>query len=102
MDGTEQALEQAYGPFVPGSTARARRVENAKRGLRTCWFCIEPFEPHIEVTPNGKVRKLGRGRWYCSRQCADTDRARRRREVAKQTDPGLLVLDLSRCRGCAA
>ncbi len=101
MHATEDALELAYGPFVPGSAARAIRVENAKHGYRTCWRCLEPFAPRRERRADGSLTRLGRGRWYCSRACADADRSTARAEP-EPIDPDVLVIDLRRCRGCAA
>jgi len=102
MHGTQDALEQAYGPFVPGSVARARRIENARHGYRTCWRCLEPFAPRRERRADGSLSRLGRGRWFCSRACADADRRARPATEPEASDPSVLVLDLRRCRGCAA
>ena len=62
-----EQMHAAYGPFVPGSAARALRAENADRGLRTCWQCLNGYRPHT-----GSSRwpgSLGRGRWFCSWAC---------------------------------
>lgn len=52
------AMTLAYGPFQPGSVARAIRHDNAARGYRTCWHCLEAFRSQLPA------------RWYCSQACA--------------------------------
>ncbi len=97
-------MEAAYGPFQPGSVARAIRHDNARHGFRTCWFCLDPFRPSRVVVVDGRLRRRGRGRWYCSRSCATADR----RAHALSDPPvvemlgGELVLDLRRLRGATA
>lgn len=99
----DEMLTQAYGPFWPGSAARDLRTENARRGYRTCWYCIEAFRPQRVTAADGSVRRPGRGRLYCSTRCA---RAARRREaggpVFEFVDADTIVFDLRGCRGCAA
>jgi len=59
-----EQMHAAYGPFVPGSAARALRADNAARGLRTCWQCLDGYRPHT-----GSSRwpgSLGRGKRFCS------------------------------------
>lgn len=66
----ERLAEQettAYGPFVPGSAARAVRYENTRCGLRTCWQCLGGYRRR-EV-PDGPVHYPGRGRYFCSVPC---------------------------------
>lgn len=100
---TDEQMEAAYGPFVPGSNARAIRHEHARLGYRTCWFCLGPFRP-TRLRVDGHLRRPGRGRWYCSRSCALADR----RAHARPTKPviefvgGELVLDLRRLRRSVA
>lgn len=48
----------AYGPFQPGTLARAIRHDNAARGYRTCSLCFEAFRSHRPA------------RQYCSQACA--------------------------------
>jgi hypothetical protein len=97
-------MEAAYGPFQPGTVARAIRNDHARAGFRTCWFCLGPFRPTREIGPDGRLRRPGRGRWYCSRSCALADRSTH----AHSTKPtieivgGELVLDLRRLRGVVA
>jgi hypothetical protein len=99
---TKDQMRTAYGSFAPGSAARDLRTENARRGYRTCWHCLDAFKPRRVLDGDGHTRRVGRGRWFCSRSCADADRARRPPVAQATDDPDLLVLDLRRCRGCAA
>lgn len=95
-------LTLAYGPFQPGTVARAIRDDHAALGYRTCWHCLGPFRPQRFVSSDGRLHRPGRGRWYCSRDCARADRADTLgRSIAEVHDDGLLVLDLGRGRGRA-
>lgn len=115
MSAATDALTLAYGPFTPGSPARAIRDEHAERGQRTCWHCLSAFSPRRVANEDGQLRRLGRGRWYCSTECAQAERADafardralaalRGREVRSRHllinvgDDGSVVLDLSRGR----
>jgi hypothetical protein len=60
-----EQMHEAYGPFVPGSPARALREEHAAHGLHTCWQCLDGYRPHKGSRPGS----LGRGRWFCSWAC---------------------------------
>lgn len=79
---TDQSALDAYGPFQPGSAARALRHDNAQRGLRTCWRCLTGYRQHL-VRPSeapgtgGRTRDLGRGAYYCSWECYRLDLAER-------------------------
>jgi hypothetical protein len=73
----DRMLRAAYGPFPPGSVARAQRDENSRKGLATCHCCLQAFNPNDTV----KI-------WYCSLDCARGDDRRYAR-----THPG--------CRTCA-
>lgn len=96
----EDQMRAAYGPFVPGSNARAIRHDHARDGFRTCWHCLAPYRPTRAVRADGHLSRRGRGRWYCSRACATADR----RAAEHPTTPviemagGELVLDLRRLR----
>lgn len=94
-------LQRAYGPFVPDSTARLLRTENAKRGFRTCWFCLAAYRPERVTDDEGRLHQLGRGRYYCSPECARADRGESV-TIAEFPGDGTLVLDLRRCSECAA
>lgn len=59
-------LAAAYGPFTPGSPARAIRAENWARGLRTCWQCLGGYRSRYERDEHGRERHLGSGRAFCS------------------------------------
>lgn len=99
---TEQyldALTLAYGPFQPGTVARAIRHEHAALGLRTCWHCIRPFKPRRYVDDDGRLHRVGRGRMYCSTGCARAARRNRReqqgaREQRASAHSGHLGADL--------
>lgn len=68
LEQVEQQLYAAYGPFVPGSDARRLRAENAERGLKTCWQCLDGYKPRHERV--GQVSHgYGRGKWFCSVAC---------------------------------
>ena len=71
----ELVLRSVYGPFVPHSDARAIREANARRGFKTCWHCLEAFRPVRVVESDGTLYRPGRGRWYCSPECARAYRA---------------------------
>jgi hypothetical protein len=97
----EDPMWAAYGPFWPGSVARAIRIDNARRGYRTCWHCLDAFGPQRITRADGTLHRPGRGRWYCSRSCA----AAYRREhpavgFADGSTADVLVLDLSGYQGC--
>jgi len=83
-------LTEAYGLFVPGSLARAKRHENAEKGLATCHNCGEAYPPDQRVAT-----------WYCSPCCARCgDPAYRRSYPRTQaTDDGFSI-DLTDC-ACA-
>lgn len=100
----DEMLAQAYGPFTPGSLARAVRADNALLGLRTCWFCLAAFAPRRVVDETGRVRRLGRGRFFCSSQCAAYERRRaaRERSIVTANPDGSFTIDLRRCWDCAA
>ncbi len=102
----DQAMQDAYGPFQPGTVARAIRWDNWQRGLKTCWNprCLAAFRPERVIGDDGKVHRFGRGRWYCSARCAQADRREQGRQspVVGLGDDETLVIDLRRCRGCAA
>lgn len=99
----DRAMHDAYGPFTPGSEARAIRSENAKLGFRTCWHCLERFRPERRIGGDGRLHRPGRGRWFCSRRCALADRAARLGTDIPTIDivGGELVLDLRRFRRSA-
>ena len=91
----------AYGPFQPGTVARAIRHENWALGLRTCWYCLTAYRPETFVADDGRRRRPGRGRWYCSRECSREARvAEKSAPVVQVLDDGSVLLDLRRCRGC--
>jgi hypothetical protein len=96
-------MTAAYGPFKPDTAARALRTENAKRGYRTCWNpdCLTAYRPHEVIGADGQRHQLGRGRWYCSPACARADRGMLG-PIAEFIGDDTLVLDLTRCRECAA
>jgi len=100
----DEMLRDAYGPFTPGSDARAIRHENARHGLRTCWHCLAAFAPRVELDADGRRHRLGRGRFYCSGTCSRADRRTTRRQHPSTVDAagGELVIDLRRLRGAAA
>lgn len=100
----EEMMRQAYGPFVPGSTARHLRVENARRGLRTCYNpdCLTAYKPVRFRDDDGKLHRLGTGRYYCSRACAWSEINRDRADRAEvSSDPDDFVLDLTDYEGAA-
>lgn len=99
----DRTMRRIYGPFIPGSNARAIREDNWKRGFRTCWYCLEPYSAH-SIVSNGKRQRIGRGHYFCSWACyrADHCTPTRQRPFAEFHDDRTLVLDLRRCRGCAA
>jgi hypothetical protein len=54
----------------------------------------------VNVTDQaGRVHRLGRGRYFCSRACALEYRSN---EITVEVDGGELVLDLRRLRGNVA
>lgn len=73
---TEDTYYRIYGPFVPGSPARALRHENAKRGLRTCWRCLTGYRPHARPGASRALTR-GRGAYYCSWECYRLDQIER-------------------------
>lgn len=99
----DQAMHDAYGVFTPGSIARAIREDNYRLGLRTCGYCLRAYRSRTVVS-DGRRQRLGRGHYYCSWRCYRADRCEqaRWRAVAELHDDGTLVLDLRRCRECAA
>ncbi len=100
----DHAMQQAYGPFQPGTVARAIRLENWQNGDSTCWHCLRAFRPHVEIDAAGRRHRRGRGRWYCSRECARADSRPRRtsNHPTAYVVGGELVLDLRRLRGVVA
>jgi hypothetical protein len=98
----DMTMRAIYGPFTPGSNARALRTENAQRGYRTCWNCLGAFRPHRFVGTDGRLHRLGRGRWYCSAACARSARAAEPLMSDFELDGDTFTIDLRGCRGCAA
>ena len=100
----EDQMRAAYGPFVPGSDARAIRHDHARDGFRTCWHCLAPYRPTRALRADGRLSRPGRGRWYCSRACATADRrsTAERSESVIEMVGGDLVLDLRRLRRSVA
>ena len=92
-----RALALAYGPFVPGSVARAIRAEHQKLGLLTCWRCIRSYEAR---DPQSEPRE----RWhFCSEECFLLSRPKkpRRRVIGMALDADTFTLDLRGCRECS-
>lgn len=71
------AYDRIYGPFTPGSPARALRHENAKLGLRTCWRCLTAYRPYRAPGAKSATRNSGRGTYYCSWECYRLDQMER-------------------------
>lgn len=81
----DRMLRDAYGPFTPGSIARAIRTDNDNLGLRTCWLCLGGFAPGAGA-PNAcdgcgsraaRLRSL-----YCSIECYKAAKRSRKKQAA--------------------
>jgi hypothetical protein len=75
----EERMRWIYGPFWPGSDARDTRLRNELNGMNTCSRedCLTPYRAARVWGEDGKLHRPGRGRMYCSRECADADRFER-------------------------
>lgn len=103
-DRFEEMMSTSYGPFWPGSTARDLRTENARRGYRTCWnpSCLRAFRPERVVGSDGKLHRLGRGRWFCSAKRARAARVAAALPMNLELDGDEFTIDFGGCKGCAA